>query len=182
MPMTSAKSTAAPASITHHSVAIELDAGPRGSSVDSGPAQPHSIAMQPAWIAARKALRCRCERCQATWRTTNMANTGERQPPPRSEVLLELQRLDVGSAVAACRSSAPRDDGAFPGRVRGRDAGRRRLLLVVGRSVLAARGHLVGRRRVLDRRRPRASSGRGNSCSCAASACTRRAGRMPLRR
>jgi uncharacterized membrane protein len=30
-----------------------------------------------------------------------MANTGERQPPPRSEVLLELQRLDVGSAVAA---------------------------------------------------------------------------------
>jgi len=42
--MTSAKRAAEPASITHHSVAIEAAAGPEGSSVDSGPLQPPSSA------------------------------------------------------------------------------------------------------------------------------------------
>ena len=54
--MTSAKSTAAPASITHHSVAIDAAAGPEGSSVDSGPLQPASAAANPGWTATRKTL------------------------------------------------------------------------------------------------------------------------------
>ena len=37
--MTSAKRPAAATNITHHRVAIEADAGPAGSSVDSGPVQ-----------------------------------------------------------------------------------------------------------------------------------------------
>jgi uncharacterized membrane protein len=35
-----------------------------------------------------------------TWRTTTVANIGEPQTLPQSQVLLELERLDVGSKVA----------------------------------------------------------------------------------
>jgi hypothetical protein len=54
--MTSAKRAAEPASITHHSVAIEAAAGPEGSSVDSGPLQPARAVADPSWTAARKTL------------------------------------------------------------------------------------------------------------------------------
>ena len=55
-PMTSAKSTIAPASITHHSVAIDAAAGPEGSSVDSGPVQPARAATAPRLTAVRRTL------------------------------------------------------------------------------------------------------------------------------
>lgn len=48
-----AKMIAEPASITHHKVAMEAAAGPAGSSVDKGPAQPASIAAASAASAAR---------------------------------------------------------------------------------------------------------------------------------
>ena len=54
--MTSAKRAAEPASITHHSVAIEAAAGPEGSSVDRGASQPASAVADPSWTAARKTL------------------------------------------------------------------------------------------------------------------------------
>ena len=54
--MTSAKRAAEPASITHHSVAIDAAAGPEGSSVDSGPLQPARAVADPSWTAPRKTL------------------------------------------------------------------------------------------------------------------------------
>ena len=60
-PITSANSTQAPASITHHSVAMDPAAGPDGDSVDSDPLQPPAIitsATSPTWASVREALRC----------------------------------------------------------------------------------------------------------------------------
>ncbi|WP_275691460.1 hypothetical protein [Paraburkholderia sp. Cy-641] len=42
--------------MTHHSPAMDAAAGPEGSSVDSGPAQPHNAAINPAWTINRKRL------------------------------------------------------------------------------------------------------------------------------
>jgi len=50
---TNAKRAAAPATITHHKVAIEAAAGPVGSSADSGPLQPDSTAAKAGWTAAK---------------------------------------------------------------------------------------------------------------------------------
>ncbi len=172
-----------PASITHHSVAIEAAAGPEGSSVDSGPLQPASAAIDPSWTAARRLLRFRRDAMRPTRRTKTMANRGRsRSPRRRALSCWSCVRLDIGSAVALVGPSAPRDDGAFPDRVRDRDPRRRRLLLVVGRCVLGARRLVVGRHGLLDRRSPRASSARPSCCWCAASGCWRRAGRTPWRR
>ena len=55
------KSTPAPASITHHSVAIDALDGPDGASVDSDPAQPDKVARLAAWTITRKPLPCRFE-------------------------------------------------------------------------------------------------------------------------
>ena len=63
--ITSTNSTQAPASITHHSVAMEPAAGPDGDSVDSDPLQPLAAATSatsPAWASVREALRCSGER------------------------------------------------------------------------------------------------------------------------
>jgi hypothetical protein len=43
-------------------LAIEAPAGPAGSSADSGPVQPGSIASTPNWTVRRKRLRYASER------------------------------------------------------------------------------------------------------------------------
>src|SRR6516162_803767 len=58
---TNAKRAAAPAAITHHKVAIEAAAGPAGSSADSGPLQPDSVAAKADWTTAKWRLRCPLE-------------------------------------------------------------------------------------------------------------------------
>ncbi len=91
--------TAAPISITHHIVAIERAAGPDGSSVEqrSLAAAPVPPAMRLGAAGARR-YDGRTSPNPARRRRTH----GERQEDPTAAArsLLELQRLDVGSAVA----------------------------------------------------------------------------------
>ena len=182
-PMTSAKSTAAPASITHHSVAIDAAAGPEGSSVDSGPAaagqRRDRIQVGPPRARRYDAGSTRCMRTEDD--DHGEARTIPR-PTPQSPVLLELQRLDVGSAVALVGHPLHVMMVHFPVAFVFATLGVDVFYWWSGDAVLGARRPLVGRHGVLDRRRARASSARPSSCWCAASACSRRAGRMPSRR
>ena len=182
--ITSTKSTAEPASITHHSVAIDAAAGPEGSSVDSGPAA-------AGQRRGRSELDRRAQDCYDPARTTCIRREGGRRmakrrtipaTQPESPVMLELHPARYRLGGRPGRASDPRDDGAFPDRVRDRDPRRRRLLLVVGRRVLGAGRPLVGRHGLLDRRRGEHRRHRPSCCWCAASGCWRRAGRMPWRR
>ena len=91
---------AEPASITHQSVAIEAPAGPEGSSVDSGPCRRRSVATIPSWKARRNGYD---DGPSDLYRDAKEAGDGradDRATQPQSAVMLELLRLDIGSAVA----------------------------------------------------------------------------------
>ena len=65
-----------------------------------------------------------------------MAERDDLATQRHSAVMLELHELDVRLGGGRGRTPDPRHDGAFPDRIRDRDARRRRILLVVGRRVL----------------------------------------------